>query len=159
MGPFFSIIDLVISSLILVAIMVFDWKKSTIPLPLTIVLLANAIICRGFLLHDHWLRLLIGAAVGFALLLGLMFLFNWFTQKKDIGWDDVYLLTAIGANVGTYDLFRVIILASLQGVLIWLMVMLFQKIFPRQKTHAIPFGTFLALSTIEVKWALLFLIF
>jgi prepilin signal peptidase PulO-like enzyme (type II secretory pathway) len=138
---------------ILFIIIWIDWKRSIVPLPLVVALGLNGLIIHGFLLHHHWQKVALGALVGFGIFAALLFLFK--KSENSIDWGDVWLATAIGMNVGSYDLIRVIALAAAQGIVVWLVISGIQRV-STNPPRAIPFGALLALGAFEVEAILAF---
>jgi leader peptidase (prepilin peptidase)/N-methyltransferase len=150
------------------AIMLIDFKWWLIPHPLWIAVLLNGLLFRGLLLGEAWLPLVLGALLGLALFTCLLLFFTWLMRKQNrispdetaMGWGDVWLVAAIGANVGIRLLFVTLLLACLQAVLAWVILWIAQKLKLSTKqqnlpegvpTNSVPLGTFLALATIEVS--------
>jgi len=102
--------------------------------------------------------------VGFAL---VAFLGERILKKEALGFGDVWLLAAIGAWLGIASLLPVVLLASLQGTVVGLALILLGRGQPGPPPeagpaneeaewvpprHAVPFGPFLALGALEWLW-------
>jgi len=102
--------------------------------------------------------------VGFAL---VAFLGERILKKEALGFGDVWLLAAIGAWLGIASLLPVVLLASLQGTVIGLALIILGRSQPGPPPdagpedteadwvpprHAVPFGPFLALGALEWLW-------
>jgi len=109
----------------------------------------------GFLYHpqymDHWSvtgwASLIGIAVGAGLFWGVNVLFKLAAGKEGMGMGDVKLMGGIGAMVGYSALPAVILLASVGGILTWLVLWIFKL---ADKDYPVPFGPFLSFGALFV---------
>jgi leader peptidase (prepilin peptidase)/N-methyltransferase len=113
-----------------------------------------------------WLEALIGGAAGFAVLAAIALFGEKVLKRETMGWGDVWLLAGIGAWLGWPALLPVLMLASVQGALggILLLVLHKRPAAPAETrppevpasdddwtppAHAVPFGPFLALGALE----------
>jgi leader peptidase (prepilin peptidase)/N-methyltransferase len=102
--------------------------------------------------------------IGFAL---VAFLGEWILKKEALGFGDVWLLAAIGAWMGVAPLLPVVLLASLQGTVVGLALIVLGRSQPGPPPetgpeaaepdwvpprNAVPFGPFLALGALEWLW-------
>jgi len=105
-----------------------------------------------------------GGWVGFAL---VAFLGERILGKEALGFGDVWLLAAIGGWLGAAALLPVVLLASLQGTLVGLALIVLGRSQPGPPPdvgpenadadwipprHAVPFGPFLALGALQWLW-------
>jgi leader peptidase (prepilin peptidase)/N-methyltransferase len=84
---------------------------------------------------------IVGAAIGWASLWSVFWLFKLATGKEGMGYGDFKLLAALGAWMGAAALLPIILLSSLVGAVIG-GVILFAK--GRDRGTPIPFGPFIA---------------
>lgn len=152
--------ELFILCAILVPILLIDWRDWLIPLPLSIALFCNGIIFNSSLegSFSTWMLLsgFVAGAVTLFFLYAFTFYFRWRGRiEKDetaLGWGDVYLIAAIGVNVGMFYTLWVVILACFQAILAYGILKLFgsQKASDDIPDNSLPLGTFLALATFEI---------
>ncbi len=115
-------------------------------------------ILMGFLYQPthmaHWpvtgLDSVIGIAVGSGMFLGVNLLFKLVTGKEGMGMGDVKLMGGIGAMLGYAALPAVILLASVGGIVTWLILWAFKF---ADKDYPVPFGPFLSFGTLFVIFA------
>lgn len=150
-----------------IAIMIIDWRFWIIPLPLSIGL-ALCPVLKALLLDESLIDAVMGSVMGLVIFASVLVVSSWLLRRRGrlqahetaLGLGDVWLLTAIGANVGIVGLSPVMLLASLQAIAAWLIIyktkpetLAFIKPASAEydmPAHAIPFGAFLALAMIEV---------
>jgi leader peptidase (prepilin peptidase)/N-methyltransferase len=122
---------------------------------------------------------LAGAGVGFALFGTIAVVGEKVLEKEAMGWGDVWLLAGLGAFLGLGAILPVVLLASLQGAVVGLLLIVLGKAQrgpPQVETptpsttaartsaplsdddwvpprNAVPFGPFLALAGVEWLWA------
>lgn len=82
-----------------------------------------------------------GAAAGYLILWSIYHLFKLVTGKEGMGYGDFKLLAALGAWLGWQSLLDIILASATAGALIGGALILFRG---RDRSHAIPFGPFLA---------------
>ena len=126
----------------LIALSIIDWQTTLLPDALTQPLLWLGLLCSASqsivtpLDQAVW-----GAAIGYAALWSVAFVFTRLSGKEGMGGGDFKLFAALGAWLGPWALLPLIFLASLVGALVglWLQA--------RQRLHQgvyVPFGPFLA---------------
>ncbi len=119
----------------------------------------------GYLFGDR----LIGMAAGLTFFSVFLLTSTWILRalkrlKADeyaMGWGDPILIGAIGAGLGWRPLPIMILLASLQGILMYSLFTWTRKPLPEDDwvppQKSMPFGPFLALSAIEISmWNLIY---
>lgn len=87
----------------------------------------------------------IGASAGYMILWMIYQGFKFATGKEGMGYGDFKLLAAIGAWLGAYSLFTVILFASVFGVFFGLLV---QKLRGKNRNEPFPFGPCLVLGAL-----------
>jgi leader peptidase (prepilin peptidase)/N-methyltransferase len=105
-----------------------------------------------------------GAAAGFAAFAAIAWIGRLVAKKEAMGWGDVWLLAGIGAWLGLKALLPVVLLASVQGSVVGILLMVVGKAQPGPSPsapepavdadwvpprNAVPFGPFLALAALE----------
>ena len=126
----------------LLALSVIDWQTTLLPDALTQTLLWAGLIASSM----HWIALPVeeavwGAAVGYASLWLVAFVFEKITQQEGMGAGDFKLLAAMGAWLGPLPLIPLVFLASMAGAVVGLALK------ARGQLHEgryVPFGPFLA---------------
>jgi len=110
-----------------------------------------------------------GAGLGFAAFWLVAFLGEKALKKEALGFGDVWLLAGLGGWLGALALLPVVLLASLQGVVVGLLLIAVGKSQPGPAPgappagdgeeddwvpprHAVPFGPFLVLAALEWLW-------
>jgi leader peptidase (prepilin peptidase)/N-methyltransferase len=155
----------------LLALSAIDVDTWTLPHVITLPLLAAGIALSA--LHvTHAAALgasLAGAAAGWLGFAAVAFLGERLMKKEALGFGDVWLLSAIGAWMGLPALLPVVLLASLQGTVVGIALILLGRaqtgrtpegagpppdpddawVPPR---NAVPFGPFLAVGAVEWLW-------
>jgi leader peptidase (prepilin peptidase)/N-methyltransferase len=153
----------------LLALAFIDLDTWLLPHAITLPLLGAGLVLSA--LHGtpaaSFLGSVAGAAagwVGFAL---VAFLGEKILKKEALGFGDVWLLAAIGAWMGIAPLLPVVLLASLQGTLVGLALIILGRSQPGPPPeegppdvepdwvpprNAVPFGPFLALGALEWLW-------
>ena len=84
---------------------------------------------------------ILGAAIGWASLWSVFWLFKWMTGKDGMGYGDFKLLGALGAWMGPMALLPIILLSSLIGALIGGIALAIKG---KDRSTPIPFGPFIA---------------
>jgi leader peptidase (prepilin peptidase)/N-methyltransferase len=135
-----------ILTLVLIATFFIDLKHRIIPDVLT---LPGIII--GFLLSflvksPSFLQSLLGIAVGGGMFYLAAILGDLLFKKESMGGGDIKLAAMFGAFLGWQKIFLVFFVSALLGSLIGIISLYLSK--EVKKTHAVPFGTFLALGAI-----------
>jgi leader peptidase (prepilin peptidase)/N-methyltransferase len=107
-----------------------------------------------------------GAAIGFAVFAAVAVVGKWVARREAMGFGDVWLLAGLGAWLGALALLPIILLASIQGALVGIALMVLGKAQtgvrpasaepPREDEddwvpprNSVPFGPFLALGALE----------
>lgn len=102
-------------------------------------------------LHEHssaldgFLAGLLGAAVGFGILYGIMQAGSWIFKKDAMGFGDVKLMGAIGAFLGWEAVLFTLMMSSLVGSVVGITLI---KIHGREWQSRIPYGPYLALASL-----------
>lgn len=131
---------LIFISLILVLI-VIDFNTMILPDQLTLSLLWLGIIINYHgLFAGNLQNAILGAIGGYSFLWLTYWIFKLITHREGMGYGDFKLLAAILAWFGIYQIFTVLILASLTGIIYYTILKVLQKI---DKNEAIAFGPFL----------------
>ncbi|MEI6806049.1 MAG: prepilin peptidase [Myxococcaceae bacterium] len=153
---------------ILIAVGLIDLDTWIIPLQLPILITLSGL---GFgyvqslsLFYDR----LIGLMAGFIFFAVFLLVSTWILRaikrlqadENSMGWGDPILIGAIGANIGWFWLSWMILLASFQGIVLYVIFSFKKQPFqgddwvPPQRS--MPFGPFLALAAIEITlWNLI----
>ncbi|TBR14693.1 MAG: prepilin peptidase [Lysobacter sp.] len=127
----------------LIALSGIDLRTQLLPDQLTLPLMWLGLIAASDNLYFGAKPALLGAAVGYASLWSVWWLFKQLTGKEGMGHGDFKLLAAIGAWTALKGILPTILISSLVGAIIgsaWL----FAK--GRDKATPIPFGPYLALA-------------
>lgn len=107
----------------------------------------------------------LGATIGFALFAAVAVVGRWLARREAMGFGDVWLLSGLGAWLGAAAILPIVLLASIQGAVVGVALLLLGKaqtgeprapgpgagggedwVPPR---NAVPFGPFLALGALE----------
>ena len=136
-------------SAVLIAIGLIDLKHQlifpAIVFPAAIfALIVNFFVPNLFNLHNFLFGLL-GAAVGAAFLLLVMLLYLVLRKREGMGLGDVYMAVMMGFMVGFPNIIVALFVAILMGGLMAIFLVIFKK---KSTKDMIPFGDFLAISTI-----------
>jgi leader peptidase (prepilin peptidase)/N-methyltransferase len=126
----------------LVSMSGIDLRTQLLPDALTLPLMWLGLIAASDHLYIAAKPALVGAAVGYASLWSVWWLFKQLTGKEGMGHGDFKLLAAIGAWSGLRGILPTILIASLAGAIIgsiWLAVK------GRDRATPIPFGPYLAI--------------
>jgi len=84
---------------------------------------------------------ILGAAIGWASLWSVFWMFKWTTGKEGMGYGDFKLLAALGAWMGPMALLPIILMSSLIGAIIGGIALLASG---KDRSTPIPFGPFIA---------------
>jgi len=153
----------------LLALAFIDLDTWTLPHVLTLPLLGAGLLLSALhLTHAGSLASsAAGAAAGWIAFAAVAFLGERLLRKEALGFGDVWLLAAIGAWMGLAPLLPVILLASLQGTVVGIALIVLGKAQPgatREAAppgaeeewvpprNAVPFGPFLAAGALEWLW-------
>ena len=112
----------------LIALTFIDIKHFILPYGLTYPLMALGIAFSPFMKTPSLLESAIGAAAGWLLIVGIAYLWVLVTRQEGMGMGDAPLFGAIGAFLGYQSLYFVIMAASVQGLIIGLLLLLFGKL-------------------------------
>jgi leader peptidase (prepilin peptidase)/N-methyltransferase len=115
-----------------------------------------------------------GAGVGFAAFATVALFGEKILKKEAMGWGDVWLLAGLGAFLGLKAVLPIVLLASMQGAVVGVVLILVGRAQPGRATprappdaaanpelqeddwvpprNAVPFGPFLALGALEWLW-------
>ena len=152
---------------ILIAVTFIDLDTWLIPLPLPILLCVSGL-AFAFQNPTLFFERLIGMIGGFLFFASFLVVSTWILrstgrlslEETAMGWGDPFLIAGIGAHIGYAQLPLMILLACLQGILIFGVCALFgQNIFEAEEgewkppKQALPMGPFLALAGIELTIA------
>ncbi|HEY6104418.1 MAG TPA: prepilin peptidase [Anaeromyxobacteraceae bacterium] len=148
---------------VLLALAFIDLDTWLLPNALTWPLLAGGVIAAAAGLGPAPLGAsLWGAGLGFAAFAAVAWAGARVFRKEALGFGDVWLLAGIGAWLGARALLPVVLLASLQGSLVGIALILAGKATPGPGAapqdawvppkNAVPFGPFLALGALEWLW-------
>ncbi len=129
----------------LVVVTFIDWEHQIIPDVVSIPGLLVGLGCSWLTGNPGWKSSLIGLAVGGGLLYLLAAGYELLAKREGMGGGDIKLLAMIGAFLGWTGVLVTVILASLVGSLLGIALILFWK---KGRTHALPFGPFLALGAL-----------
>jgi leader peptidase (prepilin peptidase)/N-methyltransferase len=125
----------------LVSMSGIDLRTQLLPDVLTLPLMWLGLVAASDHLYMSAKPALVGAAVGYASLWSVWWLFKQLTGKEGMGHGDFKLLAAIGAWTGLRGILPTVLIASLVGAIIgsiWLAVK------GRDRATPIPFGPYLA---------------
>ncbi len=152
----------------LLALSFIDLDTWTLPHAITFPLLAAGLLLSPLHLTPAgtFLGAIAGGAAGWLAFAGVAFLGERLLKKEALGFGDVWLLAAIGAWLGLAPLLPVVLLASLQGTVIGIALILLGKAQTGQAApevppaddgwvpprNAVPFGPFLAAGALEWLW-------
>jgi len=159
----------------LVALTYIDIDTWLLPHQITWPLLALGLLSPLWNARLTWASAGIGGAAGFAFFAAIALVGEKLLHKETMGWGDVWLLAGIGAWLGWRALLPVVLLASIQGAVVGIVLLLTGRD-PAKKArqdslhergtaaagaapasdddwvpppHAVPFGPFLALAALE----------
>ena len=90
---------------------------------------------------------LYGIGLGGGLFLVVLLVFKRLTGKEGMGWGDVKLMAGLGAMVGYMAVPILVILASIAGILSWLVLAVFRI---ADRDYQVPFGPFLSIGAVVV---------
>ena len=166
----------------LLALSCIDLDTWLLPHPITVPLLAAGVLLSAAGLTPASLgEAIAGAALGWGSFALVSFLGQKALKKEALGFGDVWLLGAIGAWLGAKALLPVVLLASVQGTVVGLALILLGRGEPGPAQggptsetgearsgpadpdawvpprHAVPFGPFLAAGALEWLWLQAFL--
>lgn len=148
---------------VLLAIGLIDLDTWMIPLALPL-LIACVGLGLGYwqdweIFYARFIGMVVGLAFFAAFLVISTAILRWSGRLKPdesaMGWGDPILISAIGANLGWFWLSWVILLASIQGIIVYFLYSLKRmpqaddSWIPPQKS--MPFGSFLALAAVEIS--------
>ena len=153
----------------LLALAFIDLDTWTLPHVLTLPLLGAGLLLSALhLTHAGSLASsAAGAAAGWVVFAAVAFLGERLLKKEALGFGDVWLLSAIGGWMGLAPLLPVILLASLQGTVVGIALIVLGKAQPGATgegsapgteeewvppRNAVPFGPFLAAGALEWLW-------
>ena len=166
----------------LLALAFIDLDTWTLPHAITLPLLGAGVGCSalGLTLAPSLLGSIAGAAAGWLSFAAVAFLGERLLKKEALGFGDVWLLGAIGAWTGVAPLLPVVLLASLQGTVVGLTLIVVGRAQPGEQQsdvapeveatdgtvtaipdadrdwvpprNAVPFGPFLAAGALEWTW-------
>lgn len=153
---------------VLTAIALIDLDTWTIPLQLPALMTLTGL---GFAYTqdlDVLNARLVGLLAGFSFFAVFLVGSTWILRRikrlkadeNSMGWGDPVLIGAIGANLGWFWLSWVVLLASLQGIVVYCLFSFSRKPLPDDDwvppQKSMPFGPFLALAAIEISlWNLI----
>jgi len=101
----------------LLLLAVLDAEHFWLPRPLTLLLLASGLAATAAEARLLLLSHLLGAAIGFALLAAIAFLYRRWRGREGLGGGDAWLLAGGGAWVGWQGLPSILVIASLASLL------------------------------------------
>ena len=131
---------------ILIVISFIDYRTMEINLNLIFLSLIILFIY-GIIITQNINNMLFGALVGFGYL-GLIFLLTSLIFKKEtMGLGDLQLIIVLGAWIGPGNILASIFLASLIGIIFWLLI---NFIYEYDSNMPLPFAPFLSLSAIII---------
>ena len=166
----------------LLALSFIDLDTWTLPHAITLPLLGAGVGCSalGLTLAPSLVGSIAGAATGWLSFAAVAFLGERLLKKEALGFGDVWLLGAIGAWTGVAPLLPVVLLASLQGTVVGLGLIVIGRAQPGEPSpdvapgveaadgttaaipdadrdwvpprNAVPFGPFLAAGALEWIW-------
>ncbi|MEI7704441.1 MAG: prepilin peptidase [Deltaproteobacteria bacterium] len=167
----------------LLALSFIDLDTWLLPHALTIPLLAAGLLLSwaGLTAAPSLIGSALGAGIGWLTFALIAFIGERVLRKEALGFGDVWLLSAIGAWTGAAALLPVILLASLQGTVVGLALILLGRAQPGPTDapvepvapsappadpdadwvpprNAVPFGPFLAIGALEWLWLQGFLV-
>ncbi|MEI6791002.1 MAG: prepilin peptidase [Myxococcaceae bacterium] len=146
----------------LLAIGLIDLDTWMIPLQLPAIITATGLLFGYRESLDLFYARLIGCLVGFAFFALFLLASTWILRRlkrlgpdeHSMGWGDPILIAAIGANLGWFWLPWMVLLASLQGIILYCLFSF--KRAPQADDDwvppqmSLPFGPFLALASVEI---------
>lgn len=148
---------------LLVATGLIDLDTWMIPLQLPAIMILTGLGFGYFQSLELFEERLIGLFAGFIFFAVFLVLSTWIlrhlkrleSDQNSMGWGDPILIAGIGANLGWFFLPWMVFLASLQGIVIYL-IFSSEILSSGHKTwippaRSMPFGPFLALSAIEIS--------
>lgn len=130
-----------IFSWILIAASGIDARTQLLPDQLTLPLLWLGLLLSLLPLFVNESDAILGAAIGWASLWSVFWLFKWTTGKEGMGYGDFKLLGALGAWMGPMALLPIILMSSLIGAIIGGIALLASG---KGRNTPIPFGPFIA---------------
>jgi len=128
-------------SWILIAASGIDARTQLLPDQLTLPLLWLGLLLSLLPLFVNESDAILGAAIGWASLWSVFWMFKWTTGKEGMGYGDFKLLGALGAWMGPMALLPIILMSSLIGAIIGGIALLASG---KDRSTPIPFGPFIA---------------
>ena len=129
---------------LLIIITVSDLKYMLIPDKILVVFAGIFLVERIFIPLTPWWDSLLGAVIGFSLLLLIAIV-----SKGGMGGGDIKLFAVLGLVVGTKTVLLSFFLATFYGAIFGLIGMLFNMV---KKRKPIPFGPFIAIGTLTAYY-------
>lgn len=127
----------------LIALAGIDVRTQLLPDQITLPLLWIGLLIALTSLTVDAPEAILGAAIGYLSLWSVYWGFKLLTGKEGMGYGDFKLLAALGAWMGPWALFPIILLSSLIGAIVGSILLAVQG---RDRATPIPFGPFLAVA-------------
>jgi len=112
----------------LIALTFIDIKHFILPFGMTYPLIALGILASPFVKSPTVVESLIGAAAGWLIIVGIAYIWVLLTKREGMGMGDAPLFGAIGAFLGYQSLYFVIMAASIQGLVVGVLLLAFGKL-------------------------------
>ena len=125
----------------LIAISVIDIEEQFIPDAMTYCLLWLGLLSNIFYLFTTPENAILGAMTGYLFFWLIGNGFKWLRGKEGLGYGDFKLLAMLGAWLGVYALFNIVLIASVTGIIIMAVMMILKR---HRANQPFPFGPFLA---------------
>lgn len=135
-----------ILTLVLIATFFIDLKHRIIPDVLTLPGIIVGFLLSFLVKSPSFLQSLLGIVVGGGMFYLAAILGDLLFKKESMGGGDIKLAAMLGAFLGWQKIFLVFFVSALLGSVIGIISLYLSK--EVKKTHAVPFGTFLALGAI-----------
>jgi leader peptidase (prepilin peptidase)/N-methyltransferase len=135
-----------ILTLVLIATFFIDLQHRIIPDVLTLPGIIVGFLLSFLVKSPSFVQSLLGIAVGGGMFYLAAILGDLIFKKESMGGGDIKLAAMLGAFLGWQKIFLVFFVSALLGSLIGIISLYLSK--EVKKTHAVPFGTFLALGAI-----------
>ncbi|MBP1474667.1 prepilin peptidase [Frateuria sp. MAH-13] len=142
-GPGWAALSGLVLTWILIAASGIDFRTQLLPDQLTLPLLWLGLLLSLLPMFVLPASAILGAALGYASLWSVYWLFKLLTGKEGMGYGDFKLLAALGAWMGPGALLPVVLLSSLVGAVVGGLLIALRR---HERERPMPFGPFIAMA-------------
>ena len=142
-GPGWAALSGLVLTWILIAAAGIDFRTQLLPDQLTLPLLWLGLLLSLLPMFVLPASAILGAALGYASLWSVYWLFKLLTGKEGMGYGDFKLLAALGAWMGPGALLPVVLLSSLVGAVVGGLLIALRR---HERERPMPFGPFIAMA-------------